>query len=137
MNSELIINRIERVYLENELPFVIGYSGGKDSTAVLDLVLQALNNLFQANESNIKKQTFIVTSDTLVENPLSISLINETYKSLELYKDELKLNLVRVSPKIEESFWVSILGKGYPIPLNRFRWCTRQMKIDPDRKSVV
>ena len=131
MNAEKIIKRIQKVYIQNKSPFVVGYSGGKDSTAVLDLTLQALYNLYIEDISIINKVTYILTSDTLVENPFIISLIDSTFESLEKLKDILNLKLVRVIPKIEESFWVSIIGKGYPLPLNRFRWCTRQLKVEP------
>ena len=35
------------------------------------------------------------------------------------------------STMIEESFWVNIIGRGYPPPNRTFRWCTQRMKIDP------
>lgn len=136
MDSDQILRNIMNVYNESDCPFVIGYSGGKDSTAVLDFFLQALHNLYAIDESSINKTTYIISSDTLVENPLSTSLVNETFESLKKYEVIYKLKLIKVNPNLDNTYWVSIIGKGYPIPLNRFRWCTRQMKIDPMNKFM-
>lgn len=46
---------------------VIGYSGGKDSTTVVELVYKMLQML-PKEERN--KNVYIVSSDTLIENPL-------------------------------------------------------------------
>ena len=33
--------------------------------------------------------------------------------------------------RTEQSFWVNLIGRGYPAPSRRFRWCTERLKIQP------
>lgn len=64
---EGLLEEIEYVYKSDKRPWVIGYSGGKDSTVVVHLVYQMLKNL---RPEERHKTVYIVSSDTLVENPL-------------------------------------------------------------------
>jgi DNA sulfur modification protein DndC len=124
------IKEIQDIYLADDRPWVVGFSGGKDSTVCTQLVYQALLDL---SESDRKKSVFIVSSDTLVETPLVIDLIKDVLKRIELsaIKHKLPLSTAQVSPEITDSYWVNLLGKGYPAPTKQFRWCTERMKIDP------
>jgi DNA sulfur modification protein DndC len=45
-----------------------------------------------------------------------------------------KANLLH--PEIKNSFWVCLMGKGYPSPRNQFRWCTERMKIKPANQFI-
>lgn len=121
---------IQEIYRADAKPWVIGYSGGKDSTAVLRLIFEALRELPQAQRT---KPVFVVSSDTLVETPIVISLIGETLGRVQeaAASSELPLTVAQVTPKTAETFWVNLLGKGYPAPTRQFRWCTERMKIDP------
>lgn len=40
-------------------------------------------------------------------------------------------------PELHDRFWVSLIGKGYPSPTNRFRWCTDRLKINPTSKFIL
>lgn len=121
---------IQELYRADAKPWVIGYSGGKDSTAVLRLVFEALRDLPKAQRT---KPVFVVSSDTLVETPVVISLIGETLASVQeaATMAEVPMSVAQVTPKTAETFWVNLLGKGYPAPTRQFRWCTERMKIDP------
>ncbi|AOG60391.1 DNA sulfur modification protein DndC [Spiroplasma helicoides] len=126
------IDKIKEIYLLNEDPFLIGFSGGKDSTLTLDLVLNSLEEIYQENPKKITKPTYIISSDTLIENPFVVKRIDELEDFIRSGKvDHLKINFIRAQPDINESFWTLIIGRGYPLPLNRFRWCTRHLKIKP------
>jgi DNA sulfur modification protein DndC len=122
---------IARVYQSDSRPWVIGYSGGKDSTAVVRLVFEVLASL--PPEKRIKP-VFVVSSDTLVETPMVVTIIRDTLDKMG--KAALALGLPinvasPVTPKADETFWVNLIGKGYPAPTRQFRWCTERMKIDP------
>lgn len=121
---------IQDLYRADPKPWVIGYSGGKDSTAVLRLVFEALRELPKAQRT---KPVFVVSSDTLVETPVVVSLIGETLASVQQAATmaELPISVAQVTPKTAETFWVNLLGRGYPAPTRQFRWCTERMKIDP------
>ncbi len=49
-------------------------------------------------------------------------------------KCRFKANLLH--PEVKNSFWVCLMGKGYPSPRNRFRWCTERMKIKPANQFI-
>ena len=124
------ISDVQRVYCADKRPWVIGYSGGKDSSAVMTLVYFALLGL---PEKERNKPIFVVSSDTLVETPVVVDHISSSLNAIErgAERDNLPITCHKVSPKSDDTFWVNLLGKGYPAPTRSFRWCTERMKIDP------
>jgi len=124
------VAEVQRIYCADKRPWVIGYSGGKDSSAVITLVYLALLGLTPKLRS---KPIFVVSSDTLVETPVVVDLIIRTMKQIErgAQRDNLPITVHPVVPKTSETFWVNLLGKGYPAPTRNFRWCTERMKINP------
>jgi len=123
-----ILAEIREVYLNDNRPWIIGFSGGKDSTCMTQLIWNALSEL---PSEKLHKKIYIISSDTLVESPTVIDQITTSLDTMEKAAQESHLpistNLVR--PKIEDSFWVCLLGKGFPAPSNLFRWCTDRLKI--------
>ena len=131
-----IHREIQEVYLENARPWVIGYSGGKDSTTALQLVWYALAEL---PEEERKYPVYVISSDTLVETPVIVNYITGTLERLEATAREQKMPFQTdiVHPKTDDTFWVNLIGRGYPAPYTRFRWCTDRMKIRPANKFVL
>ncbi|MBN2845541.1 MAG: DNA phosphorothioation system sulfurtransferase DndC [Deltaproteobacteria bacterium] len=131
-----IIDNIRKVYLSDNRPWVIGYSGGKDSTASLQLVWSALDSL---PRKNVNKPVYVISSNTLVESPAIIDLISSNLKALQRSATENSLPFFTqvVEPKISDSFWVNLLGKGYPVPYSRSRWCTDRLKIRPMNEYIL
>lgn len=121
---------VQRVYLQDTRPWVIGYSGGKDSSAVMVLVYLALLGL---KPEERHKHVFVVASDTLVETPIVVNHVNRSLEAIQrgAARDKLPITSHKVVPKTNETFWANLLGKGYPAPTRSFRWCTERMKIDP------
>jgi DNA sulfur modification protein DndC len=133
---EFICEEIRELYLEDQVPWILGYSGGKDSTATLQLVWLALQGL-PANQR--AKPVHVISTDTLVENPVVASWVQ---KSLEVMAETAKEQGVPVTPKllhpqVEESFWVNLIGRGYPAPRHKFRWCTERLKIRPSNRFIT
>lgn len=124
------VSEVQRIYLADKRPWVIGYSGGKDSSAVTTLIYLALLGL---SPEKREKPVFVVCSDTLVETPVVVDLISRTMQLIEngAKRDGLPISVQQVVPKMHETFWVNLLGKGYPAPTRQFRWCTERMKINP------
>jgi DNA sulfur modification protein DndC len=122
--------KILKVYNENDRPWVIGYSGGKDSSAIVHLVLQTISELPLEQRG---RRIYVVSSDTLVETPLIKSSIKKNHEMMEHFGklNHMKVSAHLVHPRTEETFWVNIIGKGYPSPNQTFRWCTDRMKISP------
>ena len=114
----------------NYFDCVLGISGGKDSTVVTQLVFHAIASLPKDKRT---KPVFVISSDTLVETPMVTSLIGGTLERLETTakKKSLPISGHLVFPKTSDTFWVNLIGKGYPAPTKQFRWCTERMKIDP------
>ena len=131
-----LVREVQDLYLADSRPWVVGFSGGKDSTAVLQLVYAAVRALPPERRD---KRIFVVSSDTLVETPVIIDFITHVISALNdaAAAHGMPLEAHQVAPKTSETFWVSLLGKGYPAPTPNFRWCTERMKINPVNALVV
>lgn len=131
-----IHKEIQNVYLSDARPWVVGYSGGKDSTTALQLIWYALEELPPEQR---QKPVYVITSDTLVETPVIVDYINSTLDSIERAAKELGMPFQThtVRPKTEETFWVNLIGKGYTAPYSKFRWCTDRMKIQPANRFIL
>lgn len=125
-----LIDSIQLQYMSDDRPWVIGYSGGKDSSAVVTVVYLALLTL---DENLRNKKVYVVASDTLVETPLVVDHINKSLEQIgnQARRDGLPITTHKVLPKPDKTFWTCLLGKGYPAPTQSFRWCTERMKINP------
>ena len=123
-----IYAEIQEVYLSDNRPWILGFSGGKDSTCMTQLIWNALSKL---PVKKLQKRIFIISSDTLVESPKVVEAITNSLDQMEKYgrKSNLPISTNLVRPIIEDSFWVCLLGKGFPAPSNLFRWCTERLKI--------
>ena len=137
-----IIEDIKEQNLEkdNNIPWIISSSGGKDSTTVLTLVWRALLLVREERgQQALSRQVFVVNNDTLVENPIITDYIVEVLDSIKKGASEQNLPFrVEITlPKLEDSFWISFLGKGYPVPNNQFRWCTERLKIKPTSQFIL
>jgi DNA sulfur modification protein DndC len=122
------ISRITSAYLTDPAPWVIGYSGGKDSTAVVKLVFQSLLRL-----KHVRKPITVIYCDTGVEVPLAASLARQALNDLEkeAATHNLPISIRLLAPPVHESYWVKVIGRGYPPPTDKFRWCTDLLRIDP------
>jgi DNA sulfur modification protein DndC len=125
-----LITQVQDLYRADQIPWVIGYSGGKDSTAVLQLVWLALEGLPEAERS---KPVHVISTDTLVENPVVAAWVNRSHEVMGAAAEKRGLPLFphKLTPAIQDTFWVNLIGKGYPAPRPKFRWCTERMKIKP------
>jgi DNA sulfur modification protein DndC len=122
------IELIEKEYVSNELPWSLGYSGGKDSSAMLKLVYNALNNI-----KTPLKPINVVYCDTGVEIPIVSEFVKKTFVAFkeELKENNLPINISIVEPSLENRFFSKVIGRGYPTPTNKFRWCTDRLRVLP------
>lgn len=125
-----LVDTIKEVYKADNRPWIVGFSGGKDSTTVLSLVYSALLQLAPRERH---KHVYVVSSDTLVETPVVVDMIERVLGLVNKQgkTDKLPISAHPVFPKWNQTFWVNLLGRGYPAPTKTFRWCTERMKIDP------
>ena len=130
-----VIETIKELYLEDMIPWICGYSGGKDSTAVVQLVWMALSEL---PKNQLKKTVHIISTDTLVESPVVALWATESLKKMKERADAAELPFIphRLTPAITNTFWVNLIGRGYPYPRRDFRWCTDRLKIDASNRFI-
>lgn len=130
-----VVAEAKALYKADRIPWVVGYSGGKDSTAVLQLVWAMLTAL---SPHERHKPVHVISTDTLVENPVVARWVST---SLERMSDAaeaqgLPIEPHRLTPDVESTFWVNLIGRGYPAPRPKFRWCTERLKIKPSNAFI-
>jgi DNA sulfur modification protein DndC len=132
---DLLLEEVRTMYEADTIPWVVGYSGGKDSTATLQLVWQMLSSL---PPDRRKKKVFVISTDTLVENPIVAAWVGSSLDSMTraATEQELPLTAHRLTPAVADTFWVNLIGRGYPAPRPRFRWCTERLKIKPSNTFI-
>ena len=129
-NINGLMNTVQNLYLSDDIPWMIGYSGGKDSTAAVQLVWMAIEAL---PEEQRKKPIHIMNTDTLVESPVVAKWVEKSLESMKKVADEKNLPFIpeRLIPDYDNTFWVNLIGRGYPFPRMKYRWCTDRLKIKP------
>lgn len=135
-DSPDIYTEIQTLYLADARPWIIGYSGGKDSTTALQLVWEAIAMLPPEKR---QKPIHVISSDTLVETPVIVDFINQTLQRINetATQKEMPFQAHKLRPKTTDSFWVNLIGRGYPAPSQSFRWCTERLKIRPSNRFII
>lgn len=133
---EELKKEIQELYQADDVPWIIGYSGGKDSTAVLQLTWLALAELPVEQR---RKTVHVISTDTMVENPIVASWVAQSLAVMKAMsaKQDMPIQPHRLTPSNEDSFWVNLIGKGYPAPRHKFRWCTTRLKIKPSTAFIT
>ncbi len=126
---------IRRTYQQDSRPWVIGYSGGKDSTCALQLIWQTVCELPTAERT---KPIYVLASNTLVESPAIVASIRTALTRMQAEGEnaDIPLSASLVEPAADETFWVNLVGRGYPAPYSNFRWCTDRLKISPANRFI-
>lgn len=129
------IETIKQVYMEDNIPWICGYSGGKDSSAVVQLVWMALQQLPKEKRT---KTVHVISTDTMVESPVVALWASQSLKKMTdaAKSDDLPIIPHRLTPQIQNTFWVNLIGRGYPCPRVNFRWCTDRLKIDASNQFI-
>lgn len=127
---EKLTEEIQELYCQDDIPIAIGWSGGKDSTCILQLVWNAIAALPPEKRT---KKIYVITNDTLVENPIVSAWVRNSLNRMKVAAQEqgMPIETHLTYPVVQDTFWVCLIGKGYPAPRNRFRWCTERLKIKP------
>lgn len=125
-----IKSSLRKLYLEDDRPWLVGFSGGKDSTMLASLVFDTLLSI---PADKYSKPISVVCTDTRVEIPAVVEMVEDTLEKMRKCSEQhgLGIDVNLLKPPSEQSFWVNIIGRGYPPPNHTFRWCTQRMKIDP------
>jgi DNA sulfur modification protein DndC len=121
---------LRQLYLEDERPWLLGFSGGKDSTMLASVIFDVI---LSVPATQRKKPVSVLCTDTRVEIPAIAEMVEGALDRMRKcsQQEDLNIDANLLKPTTEESFWVNIIGRGYPPPNRSFRWCTQRMKIDP------
>lgn len=132
-----IIDNIRTEYLDEKqrFPWIVGFSGGKDSTVVTHAVFETLLSIPPSLRT---RPVHILSNDTLVESPVVLDHLNIVTKQIEETAVSLGLpvTVARTYPELDKTFWVLLIGKGYPCPNRQMRWCTDRLKISPTSSYI-
>ena len=141
---EYIIDEIMDQYMYADTTFrhwIIGFSGGKDSTVLLTLVWLALKKIKEKKlvPFQLRRPIYVVCNDTLVENPIISKYVDDVLGQIEkaAREQDMPIFVRKTIPRLEDTFWVNVIGKGYPVPNTAFRWCTERMKIKPTARFII
>jgi len=120
---------------QSQRPWVIAFSGGKDSTALLQVVWNSISKIKPHQRT---RDIHVVCNNTLVENPVIISYVK---KQLDLIRtaaaeQSMPISVEHTIPIMNNTFWVNLIGRGYVAPNTLFRWCTERLKIKPTTKYI-
>lgn len=133
-----VIHAVTEEYLSEEqsYPWIIGFSGGKDSTVVAQAIFEAL---LQIPPSKRKRAVHVVSNDTQVESPLVMAHLAHVQQAIREMADVLRLpvTVATTRPAPEKTFWTLLIGKGYPSPNQTMRWCTDRLKIQPTSRYIL
>ena len=116
-------------------PWIVAYSGGKDSTLLLQLVWEVIANLPAVQR---RRQVHVIANDTLVESPVIIKHLKNSLSEIQeaASRQGLPLTTHISEPCVDQTFWVNVIGRGYIPPTRNFRWCTDRMKIQPTNRLI-
>jgi len=128
------IEAIKREYKRPGSPWFLCFSGGKDSSALLSLVFISITEI-----KSPKKQVKVVFADTGVEIPLIKHFVNKTLCGIsseaKYYDIPIATKIVR--PRLDDRYFVKVIGRGYPPPTNKFRWCTDRLRTGPVQRLIA
>ena len=138
----IIIDDIISQYLEIDRynrPWIVGFSGGKDSTVLLTLVWLALQKIRDEHKLELNRKIYVVCNNTMVENPIITEYVTNVLRHIlkAAKEQQLPITVKTTTPDIEDTFWYCVIGKGYPVPNNAFRFCTEKLKIKPTSSFIT
>ena len=133
-----VVRSVRAEYLSDtqDYPWIIGFSGGKDSTVVAQAVFEAL---LQCPPSRRNRKIHLVSNDTQVESPLVMAHLAKVQAAIASMAESLRLpiTVVTTRPAPDKTFWTLLIGKGYPSPNQTMRWCTDRLKIQPTSRYIL
>ena len=132
---QMLTKEIQELYCQDEIPWILGVSWGKDSSTVVQLIWNAIAALPPEKRT---KTIHVITTDTLVENPIVSAWVRKSLAQLKnaAIEQGMPIEPHLLQPEIKDTFWVNLIGKGYPAPRNQFRWCTARLKINPANRFI-
>lgn len=133
-----VVHAVRTEYLSDsqDYPWIIGFSGGKDSTVVAQAVFEAL---LQVPPSQRRRHVHFVSNDTLVESPMVMAHLAKVQSAIASMVESFRLpvTVITTKPALDKTFWTLLIGRGYPSPNQSMRWCTDRLKIQPTSRYIL
>ncbi len=131
-----IVDDLRDEYLNYNRPWIIGFSSGKDSTCLLQMVYEMLLTLKPEERTHT---IHVLSTNTMVESPSVAIRMKKLCEKIQCAadRDNIPLDVQLLRPKITDTFWVNLIGRGYPSPNKWFRWCTSRLKIKPMDEYIL
>jgi DNA sulfur modification protein DndC len=119
------------------LHWAIAWSGGKDSSATLTLIVY----LIIVKKIPCPKSLTVLYADTRLELPPLVQAAADMRAELLECKGQLaamgcELTVLTVLPDLDHRFFTYMFGRGVPTPGAHFRWCTGMLKITPMEQAL-
>lgn len=137
VDIEAVKREIKDQYVndDNPRPWIIAYSGGKDSSFLLQLAWKAI---WELEPKQRQREIHVVCNNTLVENPKILTYVSKQLEliSLAAHEQSMPVSVEHTIPALNNTFWVNLIGRGYVAPNSKFRWCTERLKIKPTTKYI-
>ena len=107
-----IKSSLRQLHLDDPRPWLVGFSGGKDSTMVASLIVEVVAGI---PDDQRKKPVAVLCTDTRVEIPAIVEMVEGTLGRIQKFSQQTNLNIEvnLLKPPPEQSFWVNIIGRGY------------------------
>lgn len=103
--------------------WIIAYSGGKDSSTVVTLIVTLIEMGLLPRPLSIT----VMYADTRAELPP----LQAAARAMMARLRAMGITVIEVCAPKDERFFVYMFGRGVPPPSNTFRWCTPQIKVEP------
>jgi len=130
LNVRSRLQVVRELYRADSRPWIVAFSGGKDSTAALQLIWLALRDL---STGGAHKPVYVCYVDTGMEHPAYDSKVRATLSEIGEAAElqGLPMHVRMLEPELKNRYFVCVIGRGYAPPTHWFRWCTRNLRIKP------
>jgi DNA sulfur modification protein DndC len=132
-----IVKEMRELYLQDRKPWIVIFSGGKDSSLCLEYTFQMLLSL--SKEERVKP-VYVLMVNTLAETPMMSHFMVKSMKYVQKAADEMELPIIAKTavPEMKDRFFYNTLGRGLLVisPKSRGRWCTHRMKQNPVQAKI-
>ena len=128
--AELTLTSLQAYGASHE-HWAVAWSGGKDSTATLTLIV----HLIESGQLQRPATMSVFYADTRQELPPLAAAAAKIMAGLGRRGNWIRTEIV--TAPLDKRFLVYMLGRGVPPPNNNtLRWCTRQIKVDPMAAAI-
>lgn len=132
-DAQTVQHIIETLKANAKKVCTLGYSTGKDSSVMLDLVFRAYLKDPDLPQLNI------LYANTGLEAPTMARYVRGQINRVKLFIEEnnLPVTFHETFPLPERSMWGRIIGHGYMMPLAKVaHWCTESLKLTPMKRKM-